>query len=182
MPRRITEYRRGADHFLTKKLYVMELLRAVTAAGVIAAALIVAGVATIRILHDVSRSCGRIVVSELPAYIVPQIKRLRVLAGRKLCSKELLVLLGNLRVLCCQLLRGQALVDAAETAVHGVDDIAGAVLHRVPGVTCLRRKVVVDALDRFSCVAAIMLSQRLFILCFSRFPREFRLYLHPPFR
>lgn len=139
----------------------------------VAAAVVIAAVAAVRICDHIGRARAR-------AERGHKVVILRRLRSRQLRRKELLVLLGNLRVLCSQFLRRQSLVNAAEAAVHRVDDVARGVLHGVAGVACLRREVVVDILDCFTGIAAIMLSQRLFILCFSRFPREFRLYLHPP--
>lgn len=131
----------GADHFreATKKLYDVELLRAVAAAVVVTA---VASCVLVRGRNAECRNRARVVICQLPAHIVTQIERLSVLACRKLRNKELLVLLGDLRVLRRKLLRRQTLVDAAEAAVHRVDDVARGVLHGVAGVACLRRHVV----------------------------------------
>ena len=60
-------------------------------------------------------------------------------------------------------------------------DVVPHALDRILDASGLGCHVVVHAVDCAGIIAAIMLSQKLFIFCFSRFPREFRLYLHPPF-
>ena len=79
----------GADHFreATKKLYDVELLRAVAAAVVVTA---VASCVLVRGRNAECRNRARVVICQLPAHIVTQIERLSVLACRKLRNKELL--------------------------------------------------------------------------------------------
>ena len=78
----------GADHFreATKKLYDMELLRAV------AAAVVVTTVAAVRIRYNIGRAGTRAKRGNKVIVLC----RLRC---RQLVSEKLLVLLGDLRVL-----------------------------------------------------------------------------------
>lgn len=116
---------------------------------------------------------------------------------RRLGSLELQTLVFSRQ--SSNLVLSQKVEDRTAVGVLVVDDVPGAVLDGIPGIASLGSHVIANALDcrlgsrtlggqviihavDSACVvAAIMLSQRLFILYFSRFPREFRLYLHPPF-
>ena len=136
----------GADHFreATKKLYDVELLRAV------AAAVVVAAVAAVRIRDNIGRAGTR----------AKRGNKVIVLCRLRCCqlvAEKLLVLLGNLRVLRRKLLRRQTLVDAAEAAVHGIDDVARGVLHGVAGVARLRRHVIAYLGDCSAVFAAALL-------------------------
>ena len=136
----------GADHFreATKKLYDVELLRAV------AAAVVVTAVAAVRIRDNIGRAGAR-------AKRGNKVIVLRRLRCCQLVAEELLVLLGDLRVLRRKLLCRQTLVDAAEAAVHRVDDVAGGVLHGVAGVARLRRHVIAHLGDCSAVFAAALL-------------------------
>lgn len=101
-----------------------------------------------------------------------------VLRGLRGGQTQLLV--GSLEVL--QLALSKEVEDGSAIGVLVVDDVPGAGLDGAPGVASLGRHVVAYLGDGRPVFAAIMLSQRLFIPCFSRFPREFRLYLHPPLK
>ena len=130
-------------------------LSAVAAAVVIAA---IAACKLVRSRYRERRDRARVIIRQLPTYVGLERVVLRRLRSRQLRRKELLVLLGNLRVLCSQFLRRQSLVNAAEAAVHRVDDVASAVLHLVASVAGLRREVVIDALNSLSGLAAAVCS------------------------
>ena len=77
------------DHFreATKKLYDVELLRAVAAAVVVTAVIAVASCVLVRGRDCEGRNRARVIIRQLPAHVVTQIERLCVLACRKLHSK-----------------------------------------------------------------------------------------------
>lgn len=125
-----------------------------SAAATVAAVLIATSSVLVRSRDAERRNGTRIVIRELCANIVAHIKRLSRLRGREVSGKKTLVLLGNLGVLCRDLLGGKALLNAAETAVHGINDVTGVPLNQVAGLAPLCGEVVVDPLNRFAKIAA----------------------------
>lgn len=135
-------------------------LSAAAAAGITAACPRVAG--------SISRDGGR-------AQLGDQVVVLRGLRG---LQAQLLICAFQIAHLALR----QEVQDRAAVLVLVVNDVTRSGVDRVAGVAGLRRHVVPHLGDSRPVFAAIMLSQRLFIPCFSRFPREFRLYLHPPLK
>ena len=79
---------------------------------------------------------------------------MRCLTCGKLCGKNLLVLLGNLGVLCFNTLRSKRIKHRTRIGVLVFDDVPSAVLNGLARVASLRSKVVIHALNRFAGLAA----------------------------
>ena len=98
-----------------------------------------------------------VVMYELSVHIIPNLVRLRRLRCSEVRHNKLLILLSNIGILRGQFLRSQALIDAAEAAVHRVDDVASAVLHGVSGVASLRSHVIPHLRNGCAVFAAALL-------------------------
>ena len=147
MPRHILHYRHGAEHVRCSDKLPYSFL---ASAAVAAAAIPV----LIRCRNLESRNRAGVVVSKLPAHIGFQRFILRSLTCGQLCSKELLILLGNLGILGLNALRRQCVKHSAGVRVLVFDDVPRAVLDSLARVASLRSEVIVYALNRFAGFAA----------------------------
>lgn len=147
MPRHILHYRHGAEHVRCSDKLPYSFLASAAVAGAAIPILI-------RSRDGESRNRAGVVVSKLPAHIGFQRFILRSLTCGKLCGKKLLVLLGNLGILCLNALRRQCVKHSAGVRVLVFDDVPSAVLNGLARVASLRSEVVVYALDSLAGLAA----------------------------
>lgn len=140
MPRHILHYRHGAEHVrCSDKLPYSFLASAAAATGVRARSPRIAGL--------VRRNGHR-------PQLVQQVVVLRGLTCGKLCSENLLALLGNLGIFSLNALRRQCVKHSAGVRVLVFDDVPRAVLDSLARVASLRSEVVVYALDGLAGLAA----------------------------
>ncbi len=135
-------------------------------------------IAAIGVRHNISRY-GALIASasdDLGGRCVDSGADNRILISLRSAQTECVILALE----CVNLGLHHEVHNAAIVGVLIVDNVAGCTVNGVAQVAEACSEVVIYAVNGALSLAAILLSYKLFISYFSRFPREFRLYLHPP--